>query len=100
MSAGTANPTTWPRCRFPDAYGQAGATKILRGCFCSDKGRLRLGDAHDTSSLASPSAPQNEREREQQSKRDREQRPGDATGVCGPGGKTCVRGRHIVRYMK
>src|SRR5437764_12721890 len=30
MSAGTANPTTWPRCRGPLAYGHAGATRIFR----------------------------------------------------------------------
>jgi hypothetical protein len=29
MSAGTANPTTCPRCRGPLAYGQAGATRIF-----------------------------------------------------------------------
>src|SRR5713101_1303812 len=57
MSAGTANPTTWPRCLFPAAYGQAGATKIFCLCRFSAKDVLRSGEDHDTSSLSSrPSA--------------------------------------------
>src|SRR6266511_4483124 len=48
MSAGTAKPTTGPRCRFTDAYGHAGATRIFFGlCFGNDV--LRLGEGHDTS---------------------------------------------------
>src|SRR5712664_138850 len=34
-SAGTAKPTTWPMCRGPLAYGQAGAIKT---CRCSGTG--------------------------------------------------------------
>ena len=51
MSAGTANPTTWPRCLFPAAYGQAGATKIFCLCLSSAKDVLRSGEDHDTSRL-------------------------------------------------
>src|SRR5688572_8938284 len=49
MSAGTAKPTTCPRCRFPAAYGQAGATRIFLGLFCFANELLRLGEGHDTS---------------------------------------------------
>src|ERR687888_1036695 len=52
MSAGTANPTTCPRCLGPLAYGHAGATRIFLGS-CCDKDRLLLGrtagEGHDTS---------------------------------------------------
>src|SRR3954469_14188438 len=46
-SAGTANPATWPMCRGPLAYGQAGATRIF--CFdgvsgCSFAFRRALDD--------------------------------------------------------
>src|SRR5438132_64125 len=42
MSAGTAKPTTCPRCLGPLAYGHAGATRIF--FFCSAN-----GNGHDTS---------------------------------------------------
>src|SRR5919201_6431749 len=41
MSAGTAKPTTCPRCLGPLAYGHAGATRIFLGS-CCDKGPRRL----------------------------------------------------------
>src|SRR5438067_918328 len=51
MSAGTANPTTWPRWRLPAAYGQAGATRIFRLLLVFANRLLRLGEGHDTSRL-------------------------------------------------
>src|SRR5213080_4162000 len=65
MSAGTANPTTCPRWRFPDAYGQAGATKILRVCLCSNKGQLPIDGNHDTSALPPNRARHQERDPEE-----------------------------------
>lgn len=59
MSAGTANPTTWPRCLGPLAYGQAGATRIFFDCW------LDNGTGHDTSrSSAFPQPAPSEEERE------------------------------------
>src|SRR5712691_8401358 len=75
MSAGTAKPTTWPRCRFPAAYGQAGATRIFfEDCFAN--ALLRLGEGHDTSRplRLTPAAAQHKSRREcEQRKRQREQ---------------------------
>src|SRR5207249_4041722 len=57
MSAGTAKPTTWPRWRFPAAYGQAGATRIFCLLFVFVANRLlRLGEGHDTSHLSKAQA--------------------------------------------
>src|SRR6476646_8670279 len=77
MSAGTANPTTCPRCLRPDAYGQAGATRIFFFAELSDMNvRLRLGEGHDTSRLLRRTPSPRAREGQDQHQRAQNEGPG------------------------
>src|SRR4051795_1355404 len=90
MSAGTANPTTCPRCLRPDAYGQAGATRTFLFAGLLDMNVLRLGEGHDTSRLFRRTTSPRAREGE-----DHDQRANSSSkGPRMPAFLRCCRLRH------
>ena len=77
MSAGTANPTTCPRCLRPDAYSQAGATRtfLLRWAFRHERASPSR-EGHDTSRPLRRTPSPRAREGEDQDQRAQNEGPG------------------------